>query len=244
MNGAVLAARFSLATNRLEYCGPPGADRVLYAAITRGERIREAGEALLQFEALPAYFEAIAKKHGLSPLDERVVEAYWIGNDLLDAFGPSDFGEVLDGLVRQGLPRRIAERLRSALPDHPIPHHTFHVSFVGVGNVTGHVETTLPNMDACRPSWATVRSVDGSMLTLERSPLVLREGRLGLGAPSEVRTEYDPAVLPGLRPGASVALHWGWPALELTTRQREALKRYSNESWEQVRRARGPAPVG
>ncbi|EQD60938.1 hypothetical protein B2A_03425, partial [mine drainage metagenome] len=87
MDGVELGARFSLATSRLQYCGPDGADRTLYRAISEPAARPAARAALARFEALMPYLETIARAHGLDPFDERVTEAYWIGNDLLDGLG-------------------------------------------------------------------------------------------------------------------------------------------------------------
>lgn len=230
MDGVQLGARFSLATNRLNYCGPADAEPALYAAIraeTGGEAARR---ALRGFEALMPYLEAIGAKHRLDPFDPQVVEAYWIGNRLLDDFGPDDFRALLSALVRRGLPRAVAERLAGHLPRAPIPHHLFHVAFVGVGAVTGHVETTLANMEACRPAWGTVLDRDDRALTVSVPSLELAGGRLALGAPVVRELRYDPAVVPDARRGREVVVHWGWPALTLAPDQSAALREYSRRS--------------
>jgi hypothetical protein len=230
MDGAALGARFSLATNRLGYCGPGDAEAVLYGAAVGDRPSAPAGEALLKFEALGPYLRAIGEKHGLSPLDARVVEAYWIGNDLLDAFDGSDFGKILDALVLRGLPARVAERLRSHLPEHPIPHHMFHVASVGVGAVTGHVPTTLRTMESCRPAAARVVTVGPASLGITLRRLALDDGTLGLGPEVAQELAYDSRLLPTVRPGSTVVLHWGVPVLELTDAQRAALALYSARS--------------
>ena len=231
MDGVQLGARFSLATNRLNYCGPADAEPALYAAIVGPQGTDAARRALSGFEALMPYLEAIGAKHGLDPFDERVVEAYWVGNDLLDPFGRDDFRRLLDALVRRGLPRPIADRLAAHLPARPIPHHLFHVAFVGVGAVTGHVPTTLPNMESCRPAWASVIAPGpGPELTVERPSLVVDRGRLGFGAVRRLGLRFDPAVVPGVHAGHEVAIHWGWPALVLSARQSAALREYSRRS--------------
>ena len=232
MEGVQLGARFSLATNRLSYCGPENAEPLLYRAITRNLDLEAAGESLLKFEALAPYLQAIAHKHGLKPLDYRVVEAYWIGNSLLDAFDREDFKDILMALVRRGLPRRLAERMIDRLPSHPLPHHAFHVCFVGVGNVTGHVETTVQNMESCRPAGATVDAIEGEHLWLSKPSLRADRGSILLGDPERVRVHYDPLVLPHLRKGARVALHWGWPAVEMDEGQARAHEHYSRVSLE------------
>jgi hypothetical protein len=230
MDGIALCARFSIATNRLQYCGPRDAEPVLYRAITENTGLDRARDALRQFEALNPYLEAIGAKHGLDPFDAAVVEAYWIGNDLLESFDREDFRRLLEALVRRGLPRSTAGRLAQHLPQHPIPHHAFHVAFVGVGEVTGHVETTIANMEACRPAWARVTAIDGTRVRLRGPALLVTGGRLSLEKETERDLPYDPAILPGLEEGVPLAVHWNHPALSLTSAQTNALATYTRRS--------------
>lgn len=230
MDGVALCARFSIATNRLQFCGPSDAEPTLYAAITDEAGLDRARAALTRFEALYPYLEAIGGKHGLDPFDSRVVEAYWIGNRLLETFDRADFLRILESLVRRGLPRSTADRLRAHLPAEPLPHHAFHVTFVGVGEVTGHVETTLANMEACRPAIARVREVRNVSLTVERSPLKLTGGRLTRGPAETGAQPFDPRILRRVEPGDVLAVHWGHAALVLDPTQARALERYTDRS--------------
>ncbi len=227
MDGVQLGARFSIATNRLNFCGPADAAPALYRAITTGKDLAAAGRALGGFEALMPYLESIARKHGKSPLDFDVVEAYWIGNRLLDPFDRADFRALLMALTRRGLPRSAADRLAEHLPERPVPHHMFHVGFVGVGTVTGHVPTTLENMESCRPAWARVLEVLPDTLRVERSPLVRDGDRLALGDAARSSVPYDPRVLPDVAPGSVVAVHWGWPAAVLAPAQAASLREWT-----------------
>jgi len=230
MQGVQLAARFSIATNRLKYCGPADAEPALFGTIVDGTDLAASRSALLRFEALEPYLTAIAGKHGLDPLDHDVVEAYWIGNELLDDFTRDDFRGILATLSRRGLPRTMADAFSAHLPENPLPHHVFHVSYVGVGNVTGHVKTTLPNMEACRPAWARVLKVSKAALEIEKPPLEYVRGRLQIGTPVRETVAYDSRVLPGLTKGDHVALHWNWPAVALTAGQLANLKEYTERS--------------
>lgn len=247
MNGVQLGARFSLATNRLQYCGPADAEPLLYRAITTDTGQAEAQQALAGFEALMPYLEFIGAKHGRPPFDHEVVEAYWVGNELLDSFNREDFVGLLAALTRRGLPRSMAQQLAERLPPHPLPHHLFHVAYVGVGNVTGHVPTTLVNMEACRPAWADVVGVHDDVVRVSGPTLVFQNGTVGWGGPVERDLRYDPRVIPELGPGDAVAVHWGWPALRLTPEQRSSLERFSRRSVEQANAALpavpGPRPA-
>ncbi len=230
MQGVQLAARFSIATNRLKYCGPADAEPALFRTIVEGKDFDASRKALLRFEALEPYLTAIASKHGRDPLDHDVVEAYWIGNELLDDFTREDFRGILDVLAQRGLPRTMADALAARLPEHPLPHHTFHVTFVGVGNVTGHVKTTLPNMEACRPAWARVVRRTPRALEVERPVLTYTRNRLQTGEAARETLAYDPRFLEGVRKGDHVALHWSWPAVVLDNRQLTHLKEYTQRS--------------
>ena len=229
-DGVALCARFSIATNRLQYCGPRDAEPQLYRAITEHAGLDRARDALRRFEALNPYLEAIAEKHGRDPFDPEVVEAYWLGNELLDAFGRADFPPVVERLVRRGLPRSTADRLLRWLPEHPIPHHVFHVAFVGVGEVTGHVETTLANIEACRPAVAAVSAIDGRSVRVWGPALRVADGRLLLDREVERTLTFDPAMLPDLAVGRSLAVHWSLPALVLSEAQERALAKYTRAS--------------
>jgi hypothetical protein len=237
MNGVQLGARFSIATNRLQYCGPAEAAPLLYRAITSESGHPEAARALQGFEALMPYLELIGTKHGRDPLEREVVEAYWIGNSLLDTFDRDDFLRLLEALILRGLPRSIANRLGETLPAHPLPHHLFHVAFVGVGNVTGHVPTTLSNMEACRPGWAEVVEVHDAHLRLRGPLLALQGPNVGWSPPVERELRYDPRVILDPSPGDTVAVHWGWPALILTEAQRRAIEHYSRRSIDEANAA-------
>ncbi|GIU90297.1 MAG: hypothetical protein KatS3mg010_1396 [Acidimicrobiia bacterium] len=124
--GALTFARFAYPPNALGLCGPDAPRELLEradaAAADGGLR-----ELALQFEGAWPYLELIAHAHGIAdPLDVRVVEAYWIGNDLLDRIPPGAIGEDLVARFgpAAGRERRRIEALASAAPR---PHHDFHV---------------------------------------------------------------------------------------------------------------------
>jgi len=230
MTGVALCARFSLPTNRLGFCGTPEAGESLRRAIEEGQDVELAGQTLRSFEALYPYLETIGEAAGFDALDARVVEAYWVGNELLDRDWREPYRELLERLTTRGLPRSLAARLAAFLPDGAIPHHTFHVLFVGVGAVTGHVPTTLANMERCRVSWGTVREVREGALAIEGPELRWDGTRFHVGAPRGLTVAHDPGLVRGLEEGRAVAVHWENAVDRLDRVRLAALDRYTQLS--------------
>jgi len=230
MDGVALCARFSIATNRLAYCGPDGAEPALYEAVVTGRGSPRAREALSRFEALMPYLEAIGSANERDPFDREVVEAYWVGNGLLEAVDRPRFRAIVEALTRRGLPASVARKLVEHLPVRPLAHHVFHVGFVGVGAVTGHVPTTVPNIESCRPASATVLEARGAEIDVGGPAIRAAGGRLELGGEVRRTLKFDPKALGGVRAGSRVAVHWSWPALLLGDREAFELDRWTARS--------------
>ena len=83
-----------------------------------------------QFAGAWPYLEFIAGVSGIAdPLDTRVVEAYWLGNGLLDRIDMTTFGNALMDRFR-GQAGRSWSHLAEAIPAGVVPHHSFHVFHV------------------------------------------------------------------------------------------------------------------
>ena len=81
--GAVRFARYAYPPNALGYCGPAGSEALLAPDATD-----EIERRARHFEGAWSYLEVLAEATGLDPLDDEVVEAYWVGSDLLDEVDP------------------------------------------------------------------------------------------------------------------------------------------------------------
>ena len=82
--GPLLFARYAYPPNELGYCGPtdPGA---LLESASDGFDLAELAHLATGFAGAWPYLELIAGCNGIAdPLDARVVEAYWVGNPLLE----------------------------------------------------------------------------------------------------------------------------------------------------------------
>ncbi|MCX4723135.1 DUF6390 family protein [Streptomyces sp. NBC_01306] len=214
--GALLFARYAYPPNELGYCGPDDA-----AALLRPGAVAGMEERARQFEGAWCYLEFLAESAGIpDPLDVRVVEAYWIGNELLDL---ADSGALVDRLLDRfrgqpgGTWREAAHRA--------VPHHSFQVFDVYPWAAllrAGGNPVALSVLDQCRIRTGVVVGVDGESATVESRPLSW-DGKVFVPAPprrEQVRWSTDGrSLIAGVSPGDRVALHWDWVCDVLTDDQ-------------------------
>lgn len=223
MNGVELALRMSYITNALHFCGPEESNEAFLNYVAGKQDEGKVRSCLKRFEGLYPYLSAIAEKHSRDFLDYDVVEAYWFGNSLLDAFTIEDMKGVIEKLMGRGLPKSIAERCIQKLKPGMVPHHNFNVFHVGVGKVTGSVPTTLTNMDNCRTSHGTVLEVLPSNQLLVKTTALRQEGKHIVSAEDTKTAAYLPDMLGSVKKNDLVALHWGFAAVVLTKKQAGAI---------------------
>jgi hypothetical protein len=215
-SGLLLFARYAFPPNRLGYCGP--ADHgSLFGYLTGSAADQGLAELAQRFEGAYPYLLLIARANGLKdPFDRSVVEAYWIGNALLERVGAGAFFESLKTRFRRRMDQRSFDWMTSVLPDGARPHHNFHVFDVyrRAGLLRDdRAAIAVQRMDQCRISWGRVLFAEGAEVVVERSPLVFRNGKLALGDPAPVRVlrQVDGrGYLDGFTPGETVSLHWNW----------------------------------
>jgi len=219
-----LFARYAYPPNELGYCGPDDASVLLRRDSADAEQ--DIARHARQFEGAWPYLEIIAAAAGIAdPLDERVVEAYWIGNDLLDNVDP-------ESLVAQLQERFVGQTGASWVPGQP--HHSFHVFAVypWVGLLRGGTgnDVALSVLQQCRIRWGEVVAVRGERVAVLSQPLVLVDGVLALGAAREESAAWSVqgrSLLSSVCVGSNVALHWDWVCDVLSAEQLAALVQHS-----------------
>lgn len=232
MDGLLRCSRYAFGPNRLHYCGPD-ANREMFAYLEHDASDPGLERILQAFRTMYPYLKLIAGSNGIrDPFDERVVEAYWIGNRLLDNIEMKTlYHHLIDG---QEIKKRIGAKsfalVEEKIRQGAVPHHSFHV--LDIWKRTGHLERehTLESLDACRVSWGTVEVVDGPSITVETEPLVIRESKLALGAPickTITRSLAAEADIDALKPGDLITLHWNVPCEVVTSQHVRALKHYT-----------------
>lgn len=191
-------------------------------------------ETLLKgFRTMYPYLELIARANGIAdPFDDRVVEAYWIGNELLEGVDKRRlYRHLEEGL---DLKRKLDVRGFSVVADRiglgAVPHHSFHV--LSVWKRTGNVPIahTLESLDACRISWGEVVAVSGPKVEVMREPLVEELGGLKLGPTEKITIFRSPDCredIDALKPRDTVTMHWGVPCEVVTPAQTDALRKYT-----------------
>ena len=229
LEGTLRFIRYGFMPNRLQYCGPTGENRTLFEYGIEGVSDGGLPPLLGKFTGALPYLKLIARANGLAdPFDARVVEAYWIGNELLDRVEVRQLYDALAQRFGKQLTGRTRELVLGKAPAGARPHHSFHV--LDVHSRVGEMDSTLRTLDECRVSWGKVVRVEGAELMVERSPLVLREGKLVLDVPRQARVmrQVDGrGFADRAQPGDWVSLHWGWVCEVLDERERRNLERYS-----------------
>ena len=232
--GTRLFARYAYPPNALGYCGPQDASSLLLRADATGEIAVRARA----FEGAWAYLEFIARSAGIAdPLDARVVEAYWIGNDLLDRVPPAE----LTAFLRHRFAGQHGGSWASA-DDRAVAHHSFHVfevyPWAALLRRTGN-PSAVSVLDRCRIRTGVVRAVHGPTATVVSRPLIWADGTLTAGPPVEEVARTLPREL---EPGDRVALHWDWICDILTGAQQATLEAHERRRLAAIPQESGAAP--
>ena len=227
MSGTALFCRFAFPPNSLGYCGPsdPG---LLKELVVGGEAAREeVTHVIPAFAGAWPYLELIASCSGRDPLHAAVVEAYWLGNPLLEEVDLLTMGNSVDDRFR----RRAGwdwQSVTDALNAGGRPTHSFHVfciyPWVGLLQ-SGIVEQALDVLDRCRIRWGEVKGWAGDRLLVDSQPLAWDGARLGL-SPGRLESVLPPVDDGRIEVGDLVAMHWDYVCQKITPQQHSTLRRY------------------
>ena len=199
------ACLYSIPPNKLGYCGPNGSWKVLDSFILNpGEQsVKEVKGLLTGFNALHPYLELIAEANSLEPFDAVVIDAYWIGNQLLENVSFREIQKTILSFQHFGLPKSIAEKKASQLPDGMLPHHSMHVLFVNF--ISQKVEPIVKNLSSCIVQWAKVLEETDKGIKVKGIQLLLESGELKIR--EKEKTIENPFNLQ-LQPKDLVTVHW------------------------------------
>lgn len=231
VTGLITCAKYAFAPNFFSYCGPDK-NRLLGQLLDRPTdgALPDFESILNGFDTVRNYLEFIAGERGTGIYDDRVVRAYFLGNNLTGATGNRKMYELLTG--KMDLKRKMKFRDFSLVTDKldkMFPHHNFHV--LNVFCRTGHIpgRHTLATMDECRISWGRVASLSGpaggsGRVTVRYQPLTALGGRISLGPETEKTVE---SKWEKLNIGDIVSLHWSHVCEKISPAELARLKRFT-----------------
>ncbi len=211
--GGLLFARFAFPPNSLGLCGPE-------TGLTLPDRVRDRQmdtdlRRIAQgFEGAWPYLELISAENDLpDPLDARVVEAYWLGNDLLGHVGARAHHGDLETRFRDRARPADWRWLEAKADSEARVHHSFHVLEVlpRIGLIRGGLPPDLLGvLERCLIRPAAVTGREDGHLDVTVSPLELVDGKLRFGLPRGERLAFAAGDAYGddLAAGDLVALHW------------------------------------
>lgn len=227
--GALLFARFAFPPNALGLCGPD-TGLTLPEHVRAGRMDGELRRIAAGFEGAWPYLELIAGESDTrDPLDARVVEAYWLGNDLLGRVAPRAHHADLETRFKPRTRRSEWPWLEAKAGSPALVHHSFHVLEVlpRIGMIRGGLPTDLvPVLGRCLIRPGTVTAVGAGRLDVLAAPLELIDGRLRFGEGRVERLPFGAGDAYGddLAVGDTVALHWDRVCGRLTTEQAAGLR--------------------
>lgn len=238
MNGLILFCKYAFPPNRLQYCGPQET-KTLFELLTKKGRAEELKNLALHFEGAVPYLKLIAQTNKIKDIfDAGVVEAYWLGNDLLKNVEISKLHSHLEERFK----KRVKIKEWRWLELQPLvgakPFHGFHVFDIyrQVGLLkSGGKDKILETMNQCRISWGKIKEIkiknNSREMTLgtalvEYNPLRFNSlGKLEL----EKKTLKNFNLIDSfLKKGDEISLHWDFICDKLTLRQKQNLVFWTN----------------
>lgn len=257
--GMLSCARYAFAPNFYQYCGPDK-NKTIKDYLAASQADKGLMQILSDFEVLHPYLSLIAHSNKISnPFDWRVVEAYWLGNSLLENVQIKDFYQHL--LDEQQLAKKYSKKALDLvignLPYDTKVHHSFHV--FNLFRRTGHlpINHTLQTMDNCRVGWGRIIKTQNSKFKIQNcnvklkinkqfdhlaiqpftnkivvltQPLTFQNSQLTLGRPVQKNIIDQFNPAKNLKVGDWVSFHWGFLGEKLTVSQVKNLQYYTRLS--------------
>ncbi len=241
MNGLVLFCKYAFPPNRLQYCGS-GEYKNLFEILVEKKPEKDSEELknlALHFEGAIPYLKLIAQANKIKDIfDWRVVEAYWLGNDLLKNIEISQFHNHLEERFRKKTKIKEWRWLERQPIKNAKPFHGFHVFDIyrQIGLLrSGNKDKIIETMDKCRIGWGKIKNINLKKNSgeLNMGNAIVEYSRLQFDQAGKLQLKngviknfYLLDVL--LTEGANVSLHWDFICDKLTPRQKQNLIYWTN----------------
>ncbi len=247
MDGLLMFAKYAFPPNILQFCGP-NESGTLFEIMGKGnlgafssdkDINHEFKKLLLQFNGAFPYLRLISQSNGIKDeFDKRVVEAYWLGNNLLENVEIKDIYLSVESRFRKMMKQKDWFWLSSQSAPKAKPFHGFHV--LDIFRRTGLLRSAnkanlLGTMDKCRIAWGRVEVIDLSrkdknfpssgIAMVEYPGLEFYNGKLRVG---ENKFKKFFLLNPLIKNGDEVSLHWDYICDRITPYQKKNLIKWTN----------------
>lgn len=234
IKGLKKAISYSLKPHELGYCGPQDTEKtkVILRDYLLGKDYpaSKIKNLLKEFHGSYAYYELIAQKNNIKNVfDEKVIEAYWIGNSLLTKIKKADIKNlILTEFTKPGLlSKEKAKKIIKKIPDKFALNHSFHVFFVG--SITNRVKLDKGEKEKCKTGWGKILDINKG-----KNKLKIQTTTLFPFQKNKIITiDWDENILPRIKKIYFVAYHWGRAVEKLTKQQFRNLEKYTLINYEQ-----------
>jgi len=229
INSLIKACKYSFITNQKNYCGQNNAFSEFRDFIENPvpSKIQRIESLFSSFEALFPYLKLISKANNLSPLDEKTIEAYWLGSDLLEKVSLEETKKmILEEFAKPGLlPKNIAEKKAELIPENSVSHHSFHVLYINF--VTKKVEPVLKNLDNCLISWGKIKEVQENFLLVNSTELLFEFNEFKL---KEKTKKIDSGLVFSPEKNSFVSVHWNFAVEQIDKTELHNLKKFTEKN--------------
>lgn len=231
---------YALMPNQLNLCGPNKQATVLefYLGNNRQSKLIDSLKQMFEgFETLYPYLKLIAKYNNYQdPLSEKIIEAYWLGNNTITKVKPRGYFNYLKDDLEQKkrLGPKEFDNFSNKFDLAVLPHHNFHV--FSLARRTGKVPIyhTLATIDLCRISWGKIKKIIGDQLIVASRPLAInKQGKIfeaDFVEKKVVNNINGMKLIKNLKVGDYLSLHWGSACEKLNLDQVRNLQYYTDLS--------------
>lgn len=230
--GILKCAKYAFSPNRLKYCGPDkNKDLFEYCAKTHIDP--GLGILLKEFEVMYPYLKLIADENKIeNPFSEKVVEAYWIGNELLNNVSMNKlYSHLVDEQqLKKRTSLKLLNKIIGRIPAGAKPNHAFHVFNVPFRTGKLTIDHTLETMDKCRISWGKIKKIETNQLVIKSRPLLFKQNKFYLGNKLDIKVNYkfgNEQFIKNPKIGDMVTIHWDWVCEIINKQQKDQLKAWT-----------------
>jgi hypothetical protein len=120
---------------------------------------------------------------------------------------PEHYEILLENFSHQGVPDWLIAEMRLKPPRTFIPTHLFQVLHVGVGRASGAVPFNLESVNNCMIRWGEVKQIHDNHAEVSLYSLEKTKSSYNV-KPKQESVQFSPEIIPGLKIGDIVAVHW------------------------------------